>query len=115
MQAFIAAQRNITKFREECVEEAINQFKKALDAYEIPITDKLSEDIMGKIAKSWSELLISSTEDDSSIYLSVKTFFFRVNQAIDALLTQCIFLSTKKWGVMQTALRGTVPPPPPDW
>ena len=114
MQAFTAAQGNITKFREECVEEAINQFKKALVEYGIDVSYFIYSAIMVKIAKSWSELLISSTQDDTSIYLSYKTFFFRVNQAIDALLTQCIFLSTK-WGVMQTALRATVTHPPPDF
>ncbi len=114
MKAFTVAQRNITKFREECVKEAINQFQKALDDYGIQVKPQISRDIMGKIAGSWSELLISSTQGDTSVYLSMKTFFFRINQAIDALLTQCIFLSTK-WGVMQTTLRGTVPPPPPDF
>ncbi len=115
-QAFITAQQNITKFREECVEEAIKQFQKALVDYDmqvapsIQVSPKISRDIMKKIAKSWSELLISTTQGDSSVYLSYKTFFFRVNQAIDALLTQCIFLSTK-WGVMQTALSVTHPPP----
>ena len=115
-QAFIADQQNITKFREECVEEAIKQFQKALVDYDmrvapsIQVSPKISRDIMKKIAKSWSELLISTTQGDSSVYLSYKTFFFRVNQAIDALLTQCIFLSTK-WGVMQTALSVTHPPP----
>jgi len=119
MQAFIAAQQNITNFRQECVEEAINQFQKALDDYGIQVKPQISRAIIGKIAGSWSELLISSTQDDTSVYLSMKTFFFRINQAIDALLTQCIFLSTKKWGVMQTALhalRGTtVHTPPPDF
>ena len=95
MQDFIKAQGDITAFREECINEAVSQFRDALRTYNIPFTDNLSKDIMGKIAGSWSELLISSTQGDSSIYLSMKTFFFRVNQAIDALLTQCIFLSTK--------------------
>jgi hypothetical protein len=95
LQAFIAAQQNITEFRKQCVDEAIKQFQEALGAYGIQVNPKISGAIMGQIAGSWSELLISSTQGDSSIYLSYKTFFFRVNQAIDALLTQCIFLSTK--------------------
>ena len=110
-QAFIADQQNITKFREECVEEAIKQFQEALSAYEIPITDKISGAIMKKIAESWSEFLISPTQGDSSVYLSYKTFFFRVNQAIDALLTQCIFLSTK-WAQTFSPPPGSPPPPP---
>lgn len=95
MQAFIAAQGDITAFRKQCVDEAVSQFQEALRTYGIQVVDETSGAIMGKIAGSWSELLISSKTPDSSIYLSYKTFFFRVNQAIDALLTQCIFLSTK--------------------
>ena len=108
MQDFIKAQGDITAFREECISEAVKQFQEALRTYDIKVADETSGAIMGKIAGSWSELLISSTQGDSSIYLSMKTFFFRVNQAIDALLTQCIFLSTK-WRDMQTALSVTCP------
>ncbi len=107
MEAFTADQGNITAFKEECVKKAIQQFQDALSAYKIPITDQISGAIMKKIAESWSEFLISTTQGDSSVYLSYKTFFFRVNQAIDALLTQCIFLSTK-W-----AQTFPSPPPPP--
>ena len=95
MQAFIAAGETVTAFRKQCVDEAVSQFQGALRTYDIKVADETSGAIMGQIAGSWSELLISSTQGDSSVYLSYKTFFFRVNQAIDALLTQCIFLSTK--------------------
>ena len=102
MQAFIAAQTNITIFRLQSINEAVIQFRDALLAYNIPVTPEMLS-YMEQIAKSWSEFLISSTTPDSSIYLSVKTFFFRVNQAIDALLTQCIFLSDN-WKARQKAL-----------
>ena len=102
MQAFIASQKDITTFRQECINKAVKQFQEALRTYNIPVADETSGAIMGKIAGSWSEFIISSTTDDSSIYLSVKTFFFRVNQAIDALLTQCIFLSNS-WKALQIA------------
>ena len=109
LQAFIAAQGDITTFRKQCVDEAVSQFQEALDAYKIPVTPDLSSAVMKQIAVSWSEFIISSTTPDSSIYLSYKTFFFRVNQAIDALLTQCIFLSTKYPPPLPS------PPPPPDF
>ena len=102
MQAFIESQKDITTFRQECINKAVKQFQEALRTYNIPVADETSGAIMGKIAGSWSEFIISSTTDDSSIYLSVKTFFFRVNQAIDALLTQCIFLSNS-WKALQIA------------
>ncbi len=111
MQAFIAAQTDITIFRQQSINEAVKQFHDALLAYKIPVTTEMLS-YMEQIAKSWSEFLISSTTPDSSIYLSVKTFFFRVNQAIDALLTQCIFLSTK-WDALQTAQPPPIPFPFP--
>ena len=104
MQAFIAAGQTVTTFREECVQEAVKQFQEALGAYGIPVTRELSSAVMKQIAESWSEFLISSTTYDSSIYLSMKTFLFRVNQAIDALLTQCIFVSNSWRKALQTAL-----------
>ena len=111
MKAFTAAQRNITAFKQECVKKAVEQFQEALirlchgpDPVK-QISTEMSGAIMKQLAESWSEFLISPTQLDSSVYLSYKTFFFRVNQAIDALLTQCVFLSTK-WAT-------TFPPPPP--
>ena len=97
MQSFIAAQKDITEFRKKCVDEAVKQFQEALSVLrpDKQISPEMSGTIMRQIAESWSEFLISPTQGDSSVYLSYKTFFFRVNQAIDALLTQCIFLSTK--------------------